>query len=116
MAGTEHERIEFNRAYTTGAEFAYMQEAIRNAHLASSGPFSQLCNGWLRKHTGALETFLTHSCTAALEMAFTLAEIGDGDEVVMPSFTFVTTANAVVARGGRPVFVDVRPDTRGIDE
>src|SRR5205807_9930402 len=85
-------------------------------HLASSGPFSKRCTEWLVDRIGCRQAYLTHSCTGALELAFTLAEIGPGDEVVMPSFTFVTTANAVVARGGRPVFVDIRPDTLCIDE
>jgi dTDP-4-amino-4,6-dideoxygalactose transaminase len=110
------EPIEFNRAHVTGSEFGYMQEAIQNAHLASSGPFSKRCSDWLVERIGCKQAFLTHSCTGALELAFTLADVGPGDEVVMPSFTFVTTANAVVARGGRPVFVDIRPDTLGIDE
>jgi dTDP-4-amino-4,6-dideoxygalactose transaminase len=113
---TDSEPIVFNRAHVTGNEFGYMEEAIRNAHLASSGPFSRRCGDWLQERTGARQALLTHSCTAALEMAFTLAEIGPGDEVIMPSFTFVSTANAVVGRGGRPVFVDIRPDTLCIDE
>ena len=112
----EMEPIVFNRAHVTGHEFECMQEAIENAHLASSGPFSKRCAEWLVERTGCRQAFLTHSCTAALEMAFTLADIGPGDEVIMPSFTFVTTANAVVGRGGRPVFVDVREDTLCLDE
>ena len=108
--------IVFNRAHVTGNEFAYMQEAIRNAHLASSGPFTQRCAEWLKDRIGCEQAFLTHSCTGALELAFTLAGIAPGDEVVMPSFTFVTTANAVVARGGCPVFVDIRSDTLTLDD
>jgi dTDP-4-amino-4,6-dideoxygalactose transaminase len=108
--------VVFNRAHVTGAEFGYMHQAIGNAHLASSGPFSKRCAEWLVDRTGCRQAFLTHSCTAALELAFTLADIGPGDEVIMPSFTFVTTANAVVGRGGRPVFVDVREDTLCLDE
>ncbi len=110
------EPIVFNRPHVTGEEFAYMEEAIRNAHLASSGPFSARCAEWLAAQIGCRRAFLTHSCTAALEMAFVLAEIGPGDEVIMPSFTFVTTANAVVGRRGRPVFVDIREDTLCLDE
>jgi dTDP-4-amino-4,6-dideoxygalactose transaminase len=110
------EPIVFNRVHVTGAEFGYMHEAIGNAHLASSGPFSRRCAEWLVERTGSQLALLTHSCTAALEMAFTLAEIGPGDEVIMPSFTFVTTANSVVGRGGVPVFVDVREDTLCLDE
>jgi len=112
----ELELIVFNRAHVTGSEFGYMQEAIRNGHLASSGPFSKRCAEWLTGRMGSRKALLTHSCTSALEMAFTLADICPGDEVIMPSFTFVTTANAVVGRGGRPVFVDIRPDTLCIDE
>lgn len=108
--------IVFNRAHVTGEEFVYMHEAIGNAHLASSGPFSKRCADWLVERIGTRHAFLTHSCTAALEMAFTLADIGPGDEVIMPSFTFVTTANSVVGRGGRPVFVDIREDTLCLDE
>ena len=112
----ETEPVVFNRPHVTGDEFRFMQEAIGNAHLASSGPFSRRCADWLQEQTGCRLALLTHSCTAALEMAFTLADIGPGDEVIMPSFTFVTTANAVVGRSGRPVFVDIRPDTLCIDE
>jgi dTDP-4-amino-4,6-dideoxygalactose transaminase len=110
------EPIVFNRVHVTGGEFGYMHEAIGNAHLASSGPFSKRCAEWLVERTGSRLVLLTHSCTAALEMAFTLGEIGPGDEVIMPSFTFVTTANSVVGRGGVPVFVDIRPDTLCLDE
>ena len=110
------EHIVFNRTHVTGREFEYMREAIGNAHLASGGNFSKRCCEWLCEHTASRGAFLTHSCTAALELAVTLAEIGSEDEVIMPSFTFVTTANAVVAHGGRPVFVDIREDTLCIDE
>lgn len=111
----ELEPVVFNRAHVTGDEFRFMEEAIRNAHLASSGPFSRRCADWLQEQTGSRLALLTHSCTAALEMACTLADIGPGDEVIMPSFTFVTTANAVVGRGGRPAFVDIRGDTLCLD-
>ena len=116
MREASPELIPFNRAYVTGAEFGYMQEAIDNAHLAGNGPFSMRCREWLEQKIGSRRALLTHSCTGALEMAFTLAEIGPNDEVIMPSFTFVSTANAVVARGGVPVFVDVRQDTLCLDE
>ena len=112
----ETEPIVFNRAHVTGKEFAYMREAIENAHLAGNGPFSRRCASWLAEHAGSHRVFLTHSCTGALEMAFTLIGIEPGDEVIMPSFTFVSTANAVVSRGGRPIFVDIRDDTLGLDE
>lgn len=108
--------IPFNRPYVTGAEFGYMREAIDNAHLAGNGPFSLRCRAWLEQRLGCPRALLTHSCTGALEMAFTLAGIERGDEVILPSFTFVSTATAVVGRGGTPVFVDIRPDTLCIDE
>jgi dTDP-4-amino-4,6-dideoxygalactose transaminase len=108
--------IPFNRPYTTGREFDYVRAAIENGHLAGSGPFTERCSGWLEHRIGSDHVLLTHSCTAALEMAAILLDLGPGDEVVMPSFTFVSTATAVVARGATPVFVDVRPDTLNIDE
>jgi dTDP-4-amino-4,6-dideoxygalactose transaminase len=107
--------IPFNRAYVTGNEFANMQAAIENAHLAGNGPFSVRCREWLEHEMGTKRALLTHSCTGALEMSFTLADIGPGDEVVMPSFTFVSTATAVVARGGTPVFAEITPDTLCLD-
>jgi dTDP-4-amino-4,6-dideoxygalactose transaminase len=108
--------IPFNRPYTTGREFVYVREAIENGHLSGSGPFTERCSRWLEQRVGSDQALLTHSCTAALEMAAMLLGIGPGDEVVMPSFTFVSAANAVVLRGGTPVFVDVREDTLNIDE
>ena len=91
--------IPFNRPSATGREFEYIREAIANAHLSGNGPFTKRCSGWLERTTGAHTTLLTHSCTAALEMAALLLELGPGDEVMMPSFTFVSTANAFVLRG-----------------
>jgi dTDP-4-amino-4,6-dideoxygalactose transaminase len=108
--------IEFNRPHTTGREHPYMQEAIDNLHLSGNGPFSARCTQWLRESTGATAALLTHSATGALEMAALLAGIEAGDEVVMPSFTFVSTANAFVLRGATPVFVDIRRDTLNLDE
>jgi dTDP-4-amino-4,6-dideoxygalactose transaminase len=108
--------IPFNRPFTTGRELLYVREAIENGHLSGSGPFTERCNRWLEQRVGSDTALLTHSCTAALEMAAMLLDIGPGDEVIMPSFTFVSTANAVVLRGGTPVFVDVREDTLNIDE
>src|SRR5205807_10417748 len=90
--------------------------AVRSGHLAGDGVFTRRCQEWLEERCGAHKVFLTHSCTAALEMTALLCEIGEGDEVIMPSFTFVSTANAFVLRGARPVFVDIRPDTLNIDE
>lgn len=100
----------------TGKEIAYIAEAHANCMLAGDGPFTKLCHEWLEQKTGAHKALLTHSCTAALEMAALLLDIQPGDEVIMPSYTFVSTANAFVLRGGVPVFVDIRPDTLNIDE
>lgn len=100
----------------TGKELFYIAEAHFNGMLAGDGPFTKKCHAWLEKETGAHKALLTHSCTAALEMAAILADIQPGDEVIMPSYTFVSTANAFVLRGGVPVFVDIRPDTLNIDE
>jgi dTDP-4-amino-4,6-dideoxygalactose transaminase len=100
----------------TGRELAYIGEAHRNHRLAGDGPFTAKCSRWLEERCGAKKALLTHSCTAALDMAAILAGIGPGDEVIMPSYTFVSTANAFVLRGGVPVFVDVRADTLNLDE
>jgi len=108
--------ITFNRPYMTGNELTYIAEAHSNFHLSGDGAFTQRCHEWLEANTGAQKALLTHSCTAALEMAAILADIQPGDEVIMPSYTFVSTANAFVLRGGIPVFVDIRPDTLNIDE
>jgi len=109
-------KVPFNRPHMTGRELAYIEQAHRNHRLAGDGPFTEQCSRWLEKQTGARKALLTHSCTAALDMAAILAGIGPGDEVIMPSYTFVSTANAFVLRGGVPVFVDVRPDTLNLDE
>lgn len=108
--------IPFNKPYMTGKELWYIAQAHANGHLAGDGAFTRRCNQWLEQRTGAGRALLTHSCTAGLEMAALLASIEPGDEVLMPSFTFVSTANAFVLRGARPVFVDIRPDTLNIDE
>ena len=100
----------------TGRELWYIAQAHTNGHLAGDGMFTKKCHKWLEERTGAHKALLTHSCTAALEMAAILADIQPGDEVIMPSYTFVSTANAFVLRGGVPVFVDIRPDTLNIDE
>ena len=100
----------------TGKELYYIAEAKFGNMLAGDGPFTKKCHTWLEQKTGAKKALLTHSCTAALEMAAILADIQPGDEVIMPSYTFVSTANAFVLRGGVPVFVDIRPDTLNIDE
>lgn len=108
--------IPFNKVFTTGDEYHHVAEAVEHTRLAGNGPFSARCAAWLEETTGAGKALMTHSATAALEMAVLLAHIGPGDEVVMPSFTFASTANAVALRGGVPVFVDVRPDTLNLDE
>jgi dTDP-4-amino-4,6-dideoxygalactose transaminase len=108
--------IPFNRPILAGNEFDYIREAIALKQLAGDGAFTQRCQRWLTDFIGAHAVLLTHSCTAALEMAAILIGIEPGDEVIMPSFTFVSTANSVVLRGGVPVFVDIRPDTLNIDE
>ncbi len=109
-------RIPFNKPYMTGNELSLVAQAHANGHLSGDGPHTRLCHQWLEDNTGAAKAFLTQSCTAALEMAAILADIEPGDEVIMPSFTFVSTANAFVLRGAVPVFVDVREDTLNIDE
>src|SRR5450830_774996 len=109
-------KIPFNKPYMTGKELFYIAEAHFNNMLAGDGPFTKKCHSWLEQKTGAKKALLTHSCTAALEMAAILAVIGPGDEVILPSYTFVSTANAFVLRGGVPVFVDIRPDTLNMDE
>jgi dTDP-4-amino-4,6-dideoxygalactose transaminase len=108
--------IPFNKPYMTGKELGYIAQAHANGHLAGNGQFSKRCCAWLEDRIGSQKALLTHSCTAALEMAAILSGVGVGDEVIMPSFTFVSTANAFVLRGATPVFVDIRPDTLNIDE
>jgi dTDP-4-amino-4,6-dideoxygalactose transaminase len=108
--------VAFNKPYMTGKELWYVSQAHAKGHLAGDGAFTKQCNGWLEQRTGTRSALLTHSCTAALEMAAILADIRPGDEIIMPSFTFVSTANAFALRGGVPVFVDIRPDTLNIDE
>jgi dTDP-4-amino-4,6-dideoxygalactose transaminase len=108
--------IPFNKPYLTGKELHYISEAHARGQLSGDGYFTKKCNAWLEEKTGCHKALLTHSCTAALEMAAILADIQPGDEVIMPSYTFVSTANAFVLRGGAPVFVDIREDTLNIDE
>lgn len=108
--------IPFNKPYMTGRELEYIARAHANGHLSGDGAFTRLCHAWLERRTGAAKALLTHSCTAALEMAALLLDLEPGDEVIMPSFTFVSTANAFALRGAVPVFVDIRPDTLNIDE
>jgi dTDP-4-amino-4,6-dideoxygalactose transaminase len=108
--------IPFNRPYMTGRELSYIAQAHANGHLSGDGPFTRKCHDWLREQSGAHMALLTHSCTAALEMAALLLRLEPGDEVIVPSYTFVTTASAFALRGAVPVFVDIRPDTLNIDE
>jgi dTDP-4-amino-4,6-dideoxygalactose transaminase len=110
------ERIRFNRPYMTGKELWYVAQAHANGHLAGDGEFTRRCHDWLERTTGTGRALLTHSCTSALDMTALLANLGPGDEVIMPSYTFVSTANAFVLRGAVPVFVDIREDTLNIDE
>ncbi len=114
--GTNSMKIDFNRPYVVGKEFDYIREALQAAHLSGNGKFTKQCQAWFERQLGSRKALLTHSCTAALEMSAILADIGPGDEVIMPSFTFVSTANAFVLRGAVPVFVDIRADTLNLDE
>ncbi|MDI6741410.1 MAG: dTDP-4-amino-4,6-dideoxygalactose transaminase, partial [Smithella sp.] len=110
-------KIPFNKPFIVGRELSYMQQAVlENSHTAGNGPFTKKCELWLEKNLSCRKAILTHSCTAALEMAAILADIHPGDEIIMPSYTFVSTANAFVFRGGVPVFVDIRPDTLNMNE
>lgn len=109
-------KIPFNKPWMTGKELDYIARAHASAHLSGDGQFTRRCSQWLEQRQGCVKALLTHSCTAALEMAAMLANCGEGDEVIMPSWTFVSTANAFVLRGATPVFVDIRPDTLNIDE
>ncbi|WP_428825255.1 dTDP-4-amino-4,6-dideoxygalactose transaminase [Azonexus sp. IMCC34842] len=111
-----NDKIPFNKPYMTGKELYYIAEAKFGNMLAGDGPFTKRCHHWLEKRTGCAKALLTHSCTAALEMAALLLDIQPGDEIIMPSYTFVSTANAFVLRGGVPVFVDIREDTLNLDE
>lgn len=108
--------IPFNRVNTVGKEFFYIREAFDRMHISGDGDFSKRCGTFLETTLGAPKVLLTTSCTHALEMAALLLDLKPGDEVILPSFTFVSTVNAIVLRGARPVFVDIRPDTLNIDE
>lgn len=109
-------KIPFNVPAVTGAEANYLLQVIKNHKLSGDGDFTEKCHQWFKQNLGCSAALLTTSCTHALEMSAILAEIKDGDEVIMPSYTFVSTANAFVLRGARIVFVDIRPDTMNIDE
>lgn len=109
--------IPYNKPFIVGKElFNIAQAVIKNGKLSGDGDFTHKCQSWLEQTLGCKKALLTHSCTAALEMSAILVDIQPGDEIIMPSYTFVSTANAFVLRGGVPVFVDIRPDTLNIDE
>ncbi len=110
-------RIPFNKPPYTGKEIAYITESVeKNRKICGDGPFTKKCDAWFEERTGTAKSLLTTSCTHATELAALLCDIEPGDEVIMPAYTFVSTANAFVLRGAVPVFVDVRPDTMNIDE
>lgn len=108
--------INFNVPPYTGKEIEYIKEAVQNQKICGDGPFTKKCNEWIEQKTGTAKCLLTTSCTHATELSALLADIKEGDEVIMPSYTFVSTADAFVLRGAKVVFVDVRPDTMNIDE
>jgi dTDP-4-amino-4,6-dideoxygalactose transaminase len=110
------EAIPFNRPYATGREIDYLAEVQRSHHLSGDGIFTKRCHQWIEQQTGCAKALLTHSCTSALDMAALLLDIKSGDEVILPSYTFVSTANAFVLRGAVPVFVDIREDTLNMNE
>jgi len=116
MTADNGRHLPFNLPPVVGTEQAYIAEAIARGHLSAGGEFTLRCCRWLEERTGSHKALLVHSATAALEMAAILLEIESGDEVIMPSFNFVSAANAVVLRGGTPVFVDIRPDTLNLNE
>jgi dTDP-4-amino-4,6-dideoxygalactose transaminase len=109
-------QIPFNRACLTGNELDYMAQAVQNGHISGDGPFSRKCHAWLEQNLGVRKALLTTSCTHALEMAALLLNLEPGNEVIVPSFTFVSTVNAFVIHGARPVFADIRSDTLNLDE
>ncbi|MFA5337132.1 MAG: dTDP-4-amino-4,6-dideoxygalactose transaminase [Candidatus Omnitrophota bacterium] len=109
-------KIPFNKPFIIGKELYYIKQAVENGHISGDGAFTKKCHAFLEKNLKAKKILLTTSCTAALEMASVLCEIDPGDEVILPSFTFPSTANAFYLRGAKLVFVDIRPDTLNIDE
>jgi len=108
--------IPFNKPTQVGKEAEYMQQALQKNHLAGDGPFTKKVHAWLEETVGVPKVLLTTSCTHALEMSALLLDLKDGDEVIVPSFTFVSTINAFVLRNAKPVFADIRPDTLNLDE
>lgn len=110
------QKVAFNIPHLAGNEMRFINEAVANRHTSGDGSFTNRCSTFLENELGVFRTLLTTSCTHALEMAAVLLEIKPGDEVIVPSFTFVSTANAFVLRGAKPVFIDIRPDTLNMDE
>ena len=110
------QKIPFNKPPFVGMELDYVKQAVESGRICGDGTFNLLCHKWLEEHTGTAKALLTTSCTHALEMSARLCNIGPGDEVIMPSFTFVSTADAFVSQGAKCVFVDIRPDTMNLDE
>ena len=108
--------VDFNRPVVVGNEFEYMRQAVENGHISGDGPFTKQCHAFLEKELGVQKALLTTSCTHALEMSAILLDIRPGDEVIIPDFTFVSTVNAFVLRGAKPVFLDIRPDTLNLDD
>lgn len=109
-------KIPFNRAIYSPESFEYIKEVIETSAIAGDGKYTKLCSNWMQQRFNAKKILMTTSCTAALEMCALLLDIKPGDEIIMPSYTFVTTANSFVMHGGTPVFIDIRPDTMNIDE
>jgi len=109
-------RISFNKSFLAGNELKYIEQAVLSGQIKGDGPFTKKCNAWMEQKFNAKKILLTTSCTSALEMSVILCGVEAGDEIIMPSYTFVSTANAFVIRGAKPVFVDIRPDTLNIDE
>ena len=110
------EKISYNKPFIVGKELDYINDAVERGHLSGDGEYTRKCHAWLEEKFAIHKALLTHSCTAALEMSALLCDIKPGDEVIMPSYTFVSTANAFVLRGAKPVFVDIREDTLNINE
>lgn len=108
--------INFNIPPYIGTEMTYIEKAIKNHKICGDGMFTKTCSKWIEEHTGTMRALLTTSCTHAIELAALLADVEPGDEIIMPSYTFVSTADAFVLRGAKIVFVDIRPDTMNIDE
>ena len=109
-------KVDFNRPGVVGNEFQYMKQAVENGHISGDGPFTKKCHTFLEKELGVPKALLTTSCTHALEMSAILLDIQPDDEVIVPDFTFVSTVNAFVLRGAKPIFLDIRPDTLNLDE